>query len=831
MPRKRTPQNTTISCTSCRIKKRKCDGKVPCTLCVSKSLNCRYVNEDKRQKRPQRTYMEMLETVNNNNQKLLDLLRENQEDHQMIRQLLNDGMSVDKETTTVPRHRRNSTQSIMKESDWNYKRFHHLVLSRTSSASMVLGPTSVYNDRMIMENQNENSDHIQNDATGYRKVDHLNNSNNEYTVHSNSRNFVLSNKINQEASKLSELSKERNIPLTNNKQNLTPEQIRELEKFRDRYGYHSFKLFYFKPLKLQNNHKDSCIIKNSVSLFFKYMYSSSFLFIHRETFLYFFLNNEENCDFVSPELIYAISALGAKISNEDYIRKKADEFYSIAKNKVFEIANRENFITESSIPKLQTLLCLAFYDLGRGELTSCWLLSGLAFRVGFDFGFELDPKDWNVTFNKTPQAGSMDSGSDHSSSDPLFSTSNVSCGQTRENIYQDYPFDICQVRLRIYWGSYVADRFICLVTGRSFTLRLGDVTIPNTQDIGDLTGIEDFIYYDITSSKQYACRAFHCLKSTVELLNLSEDISMKVFGPNIASGTNRFNLTIEFNMKLLQWKQNLGIELFWNKSILKRTAHNELYMGPRYTFFIIILSINRPFVSMIALTASKWPTYASSTLVKICDDVIDDMEIVIRALRVHESIYKDFKPHILAVYATILTISVLLWKFKIAKAVYEKNAIIAKFDLFFDFLEKCSLIWTLAVNPVSVFRKKIKTLFFDGMVDVDSNQALFPKFNSIMREEISDNKSYINGSDMEYVNNCKPNNGHSDVPQSIYKQQMIPEAELHLKNNNSYGLEEILYVDDLFQSFLEEPCNQQFLTRLDLADAMWDESLFSKGLN
>ncbi|CUM53032.1 unnamed protein product [Debaryomyces fabryi] len=782
--------------------------------------------------------MDTLETMNRNNQKLLDLLRENQNDHQKLQQLLNDGISIDKETKKVSKKSLDITDNIIKEPDWNYKKFSHLVVPRTNVVSMVLGPTSVYNDKMIMENQNITSNHVQNDITGYGEVDYLDNSNDDCTFSPNSRSFSLSHEIIDNTQEPSDPLNQRNMPLSNIKQKLTPEQISELEGFRDKYGYHSFKLFYFKPLKLQSNPKSFSIIRTSVSLFFKYMYSSSFLFIHRETFLYFFLNNEENCDFVSLELIYAISALGAKISTEENIRMKADEFYSISKTKVLEIANGEHFITESSITKLQTLLCLAFYDLGRGELTSSWLLSGLAFRVGFDFGFELDPKDWNVSFNKAPKARSTSTSATYSLSGPSSSTSsNVSVNQARENLYQSYPFDICQVRLRIYWGSYVADRFICLVTGRSSTLKLGDVTIPNTQDIGDLTGIEDFIYYDVTSSKQYACRAFHCLKAVVELLNLSEDISMKVFGPSIAPGTNRFDLTTEFNLKLLQWKQNLGTELFWNKSILKRTAHNELYMGPRYTFFIIILSINRPFVSMIALTASKNPTFVNSTPVKICDDIIDDMEIVIKALKVHETTYKVFKPHILAVYSTILTISILLWKFKIAKDVSQKNAIIEKVELFFDFLQKCSSIWTLAVNPVSVFHKKIETLYFDGMNDLNFfNEVQPPKLNSILSERITENKNNetftsIKDPNGEYENDSNLNNSYIHTSKNIYKQQTIAERELNLKDNKSYGLEEVLCIDDLFQSFLAEPSSQQFLTRLDLADAMWDETLFSKGFN
>lgn len=57
-------------------------------------------------------------------------------------------------------------------------------------------------------------------------------------------------------------------------------------------------------------------------------------------------------------------------------------------------------------------------------------------------------------------------------------------------------------------------------------------------------------------------------------------------------------------------------------------------------------------------------------------------------------------------------------------------------------------------------------------------------------------------------------------------------SNLNDGNANAYDdrKEDTHGIDELFQSFLDEPMNQQFLTRLDLADAMWDDTLFSEGL-
>ena len=43
---------------------------------------------------------------------------------------------------------------------------------------------------------------------------------------------------------------------------------------------------------------------------------------------------------------------------------------------------------ESSYPKLQAMLVCALLELGLGELTTAWELSGIALRMGIDLGFD-----------------------------------------------------------------------------------------------------------------------------------------------------------------------------------------------------------------------------------------------------------------------------------------------------------------------------------------------------------------------------------------------------------------------------------------------------------
>ncbi|CAH6723373.1 activatory protein Cha4p [[Candida] jaroonii] len=727
MPRMVGAKRTSLSCTTCRVRKRKCDGQQPCSTCIAKNTECEYTDVDRRRQRPTTSYIEGLEKTNTMNEKMIETLKE---EHSRFLDVLKTNINdYQRLKSIIMGDVKEGSVSSSGESD----AFNHLVVSgKSGTASMVLGPTSIYNDDLIID-----------------------------------RNLAT---VNTPA-----------VPVV--QYNLTIDQMNELNDYRRKYGYEDYRLFYFKEQPLKAN---VAIFRECISLFFKWMYSSSFLFIHRESFLYFYLSNEIDCEFVTIELIYAISALGARISGDSFIRSQADEYYKLAKQRLFTNGDEKYFIRESSICKLQTLLCLAFYDLGRGELASGWLLSGLAFRMGHDIGFELDPQDWNVS-PPLPKR----SNSDINSANATYTSSGLIVKSTREDVYRNYPFEIGKLRSRIYWGSFVAERLICLVMGRSPTLKLTDVTIPDSQDIGDLTGIEDFIFYDNASDRQYACRAFYCLRAVVALLILSDDILNKVFG-SATNGVKRSEILTSYNLKLLKWKESLGKELFWNKSILKKTAHNELYMGPRYTYFIIMLSINRPFISMAALGSKNINLDVIKMPLEICDDVIDDLEIVIKALLYQQETYQSFCPHILSVYAIVLSISVLLWRFKISEDIKFKTNISTKINFFFNFLEKCSEIWTLANKPVEIFRMRINDLWEEPETDTPS----------VYEQDLQLSQEFNN----------------ENIYDAFSRQDLL----------KGFDMADFSNIDDVFQSVFERPSNQQMLTRLDLADALWDKSLYDK---
>lgn len=136
--------------------------------------------------------------------------------------------------------------------------------------------------------------------------------------------------------------------------------------------------FNFKQSEVQHPME----VKSAVSLFFQFQYPSIFSFIHRESFVYYFLSNDYDNDFFSEDLVFAIGALGSRMSDNENLQKQSEYFYGHAKSLVIKSSEDRCFTNETSITKLQTLLCLALYDIGRGKLLATF---GLAFRMGFDF--------------------------------------------------------------------------------------------------------------------------------------------------------------------------------------------------------------------------------------------------------------------------------------------------------------------------------------------------------------------------------------------------------------------------------------------------------------
>jgi hypothetical protein len=120
----------------------------------------------------------------------------------------------------------------------------------------------------------------------------------------------------------------------------------------------------------QNLKIEDAILNNALSLFFLYHYPQ-FMFVYREAFLEDYYENAHQGKYWSYPLLYAICALGVMISPDEKTREKGDVLARCAETVIMSQALGRPHITVA-----QTLLCLAFYELGKGNHSKGWLLAG-----------------------------------------------------------------------------------------------------------------------------------------------------------------------------------------------------------------------------------------------------------------------------------------------------------------------------------------------------------------------------------------------------------------------------------------------------------------------
>lgn len=171
------------------------------------------------------------------------------------------------------------------------------------------------------------------------------------------------------------------------------------------------------------------VVMNALTYFFRWQYPH-FMFVYREAFLRDHFGDRKKCKYWSASLLMSLCALGTLMSDtEGENRRLSDQFF-LAAESILMVSG----LTKPSIPNVQAFLCLAFYEIGRGNLSKGWGFSGIAFRMAQDLGFQRDPKNWV--------------------------SHDVSLATNED----------AEIRRRIYWGCYISDKLISLILGRPLHL-------------------------------------------------------------------------------------------------------------------------------------------------------------------------------------------------------------------------------------------------------------------------------------------------------------------------------------------------------------------------
>lgn len=401
-----------------------------------------------------------------------------------------------------------------------------------------------------------------------------------------------------------------------------------------------------------------------IKLFFKWQYPDHNIFVYREAFLIDFFNPKRNSSYCLLELIFAICSMGSKMSDDDRINHKLRFYYTEAKTRLLRK------LDSPTIPSMQAFLLLAFHDICDGNNLLGWMLSGDGIRMGYDLGFQLNPKAWFLDSNES------------------ISNLNIS------------------IRSRIFWGCYVADHFISLLLGRPSFLKMSDTTIPEPKDLPEIEWIEEYSYIRPGSdySKDLIVRISSPLKSLTQLINISDDMLSDVFTRN---QSDKFDLSLKvsrlrhYNLIILEWRSSLPLEVQWTQNLLDEEADTPTNMSIKYYYYILLLCLNRPFVDITKHDANQRTSPS-----RICADVMDDLVVAINRFRV---VHKGLRrASVFIVYCAILLVSVLLLSTN-TQALDRHNK--ERIAFFMTVLAGCFRTWKLAEKSYKLVEQKLEHIY------------------------------------------------------------------------------------------------------------------------
>lgn len=116
------------------------------------------------------------------------------------------------------------------------------------------------------------------------------------------------------------------------------------------------------------------LVHDALLQFFRWQYPH-FMFIYREAFLRDHFSDRLGCKYWSSALLLAVCSLGTLMSPDKRHRESSAQFFSAAES-ILIVSG----LTKPSIVTVQGFLCLAFYEIGRGNLSKGWGFSGTFIR-------------------------------------------------------------------------------------------------------------------------------------------------------------------------------------------------------------------------------------------------------------------------------------------------------------------------------------------------------------------------------------------------------------------------------------------------------------------
>lgn len=407
-------------------------------------------------------------------------------------------------------------------------------------------------------------------------------------------------------------------------------------------------------------------IVHYVKLFFTWQYPDIHIFIFREAFLLDFFHAKINSSYCSKELIFAICSFGCLLSDDPSRKNVSFQFYQKAKELCF--CNYQ----KPSISLLQSFLLLGLYDIYNGRNDSGWLLSGIAMRMGYSIGLQLDPKDWMSDDTKSALG--------------------------------------TKIRSRIFWGTYLVDHLISLLLGRPSSLKMNDSTIEETIELPNIDWIHDYSFQGDNKNKNKILRIGDPLRASVDLMNIAEKMLNDIFNDRPSEGSTKnfefyekLHLVKKYNLMIMEWRKGLPSDLLWNKADLEKLGRDPTNLTFKLLYYIVLLCLNRPFLGD---KKRKDSTKYQKSLLHICSDAINELSIAIREFIL---MYGFGKCSMLIIYCCVISISVILRSAANAPSKSFMKDKVSKYQLllFLMTLKNCSSVWGLSQKAYQLTKERL----------------------------------------------------------------------------------------------------------------------------
>ncbi|KAH6975116.1 fungal-specific transcription factor domain-containing protein [Ilyonectria sp. MPI-CAGE-AT-0026] len=267
-------------------------------------------------------------------------------------------------------------------------------------------------------------------------------------------------------------------------------------------------------------------ITSALMQFFKWQYPH-FMFIYREAFLRDHFGDHQDCKYWSSALLLSVCALGLLMSNDSLQRQASEQFFVAAETILIVFG-----FTRPSIATVQAFLCLAFYEIGRGNLSKGWGFSGIAFRMAQDLGFQRDPKYW---------------------------VSHDTSLATTEDI---------EIRRRIYWGCYTSDKLICLILGRPVYFSFDGGEVESLERLPDFPEMDALLPLGFSSQQGDFGEGnplVPCFKNQIQLSRIMERMLSTIFSSRTNDSRSHQAQLDYLNLELSRWQESLPDCAKWNK--------------------------------------------------------------------------------------------------------------------------------------------------------------------------------------------------------------------------------------------------------------------------